>query len=48
LGLEIKWPLSLFRQSVRRMIIINPLLGKFEPVLLRLLRCFEKPTRGFV
>jgi hypothetical protein len=25
--------------------IINPLLGKFELVLLRLLRCFEIPTR---
>ena len=30
LGLEIKRPLSLFRRSVLRM-IINPLLGKFEP-----------------
>ena len=44
IGFRIKRPLSLFRRSVFRM-IINPLLGKFEPVLLSLLRCFEIPTR---
>jgi hypothetical protein len=44
IGFEIKRPLSLFRRSVLRM-IINPLLGKFEPVLLRLLGCLEISTR---